>query len=1203
MGEATSSADRAKPTSDVRAPSNVKETSTDMLRGKSAADTSVGAGAPPESQSGSPADDRQAPEPGEPSSRSTAQPLPFERLGHYEVVGRLGRGGMGEVLKGYERALDRHVAVKVLSPDLARDEEFVRRFHREAAAAARLVHPHVVQIFYIGEDQGHHFFGMQYVEGESLAERLDRQADPTIEESLALVEQLLSGLAAAHRIGLVHRDIKPGNLLIESAQDRLLLSDFGLVKSLSAGGHSTSAGVVMGTVDYIAPEQGAGQSVDARADLYSVGVLMYRLLGGRLPFEADSPTAVLFKHPYEIPQPLCEVRPDVPELLSELVDRLLSKSPDERPGSADELLAELRALRAHCTARGATPGDPADRGNSIVVEAPDFEEWEGPFGQSLAPAVDGWMRQAQDRLATMIRRHAPDFLQELRGDEGRMNDAVAMYERRRRRLRRLAEEGQDVLDEIAERVASHRRAAAAHSRRVRDADSAGESQRAAEEKDREMRLADQLEEQLERQRNELETMRTNLAKVNGTLAQLESRRAVLQARMRTADARARLAGGRLSTSPGRRRWLFAAGALFVLGIALLLALTAGGWSSRRNLDVTLYPEPFGGTPAAATPMTPAPTTTLTTGRPLECRPLDASVTSLRFAARSSDLFSASSDAPLRLWDISRGAEVRRIGQETPLALAPSPGGDVVATSSRYGAVQLWEVAGGKRLRQVTNHDPAKPLDIAYSPDGEFIAGISVLKLSLWNSETGREVRALLPSKFDEFTCLAWSRDGTRVMAGTRDGYLHVWEAATGRAVGVVDVTGREGPVDAVEPLADDRFCVTLHGARALVWNVQTAKQGLVLHDQPLALTCIASSPDGRFIFAGDEEGGVHAWGTLTGQRRHVFRPPTAGRVLHLAAAPVGNRLAAATADRRLYLWDLEDIGPESFENAAGMRLTLVPAGTAVLGWVSPGDPLAPGQGAPREVRIVQPFLMGAHEVTQGQFAHVMGRNPSRIRRGGGVPESLELSGRDTATFPVENVSWHDAAEFCNRLSAAEKLPPYYRIEKQVDSADGSKTVVEVLGGSGYRLPTEAEWECACRAGSTDSYPHGANENALSEYAWIEQRRTDEAGVRKPNGFGLFDMLGNVAEYAHADDALDEPALTEPASPAASEASTPRTGGGVVIRGGSAADGRDAIRPATRVAVENESVPRALTGFRVARDFAGFDAAPATSASTRTEPKR
>ena len=228
--------------------------------------------------------------------------LPFESLGHFKILRRIGRGGMGDVYQAREERLHRDVAIKVLPAELARDESFVQRFYAEARAAASIVHPNIVQIHFIGEDAGHHFFAMQFVEGETLSELLSRHGRLSVEETLGITEQALSGLAAAHHHGLVHRDIKPANILLDRRTNRVLLADFGLVKSIHpTGDRMTATGIIMGTVDYISPEQARGGEVDARSDLYSFGVLLYQMLSGQLPFNANSPTSMIFQHVYEAP--------------------------------------------------------------------------------------------------------------------------------------------------------------------------------------------------------------------------------------------------------------------------------------------------------------------------------------------------------------------------------------------------------------------------------------------------------------------------------------------------------------------------------------------------------------------------------------------------------------------------------------------------------------------------------------------------------------------------------------------------------------------------------------------------------------------------------------------------------------------------------------------------------------------------------------
>ncbi|MHC4666595.1 MAG: protein kinase domain-containing protein [Planctomycetota bacterium] len=175
--------------------------------------------------------------------------LPFEKLGHYRIIERIGHGGMGDVYKGYEQALDRFVAIKVLPPEFGRQEDFVKRFHAEAAAIAKLDHPNVVRIYYTGQDEGHHFFAMQYVDGQTLADLLEHRKKLTPSEALPIIEQCLAGIGAAHKSGLIHRDIKPGNVLLDRRSRRALVTDLGVVKAIQAQTQITVTGTVMGTAD------------------------------------------------------------------------------------------------------------------------------------------------------------------------------------------------------------------------------------------------------------------------------------------------------------------------------------------------------------------------------------------------------------------------------------------------------------------------------------------------------------------------------------------------------------------------------------------------------------------------------------------------------------------------------------------------------------------------------------------------------------------------------------------------------------------------------------------------------------------------------------------------------------------------------------------------------------------------------------------
>ena len=262
------------------------------------------------------------------------------RLGDIDIRRVIGRGGMGVVFEGHDPLLDRTVAVKVLAPHLVPDAEAKNRFLREARAAAALDHENVVAIHAIDEANGMPFLVLQYVAGESLGERLAKQNQLPFEEVLRLGIQTAKGLAAAHEQGLVHRDIKPGNILLEAGTGNVRIADFGLAKKMGFDS-LTEVGVVAGTPAYMSPEQAADGAVDSRSDLFGLGVVLYQTASGRLPFDGDSPYVVLDRIRNADPKPLILCNPKLPEWFCSLVHRLLEKNPEHRIGSAAELAGQL----------------------------------------------------------------------------------------------------------------------------------------------------------------------------------------------------------------------------------------------------------------------------------------------------------------------------------------------------------------------------------------------------------------------------------------------------------------------------------------------------------------------------------------------------------------------------------------------------------------------------------------------------------------------------------------------------------------------------------------------------------------------------------------------------------------------------------------------------------------------------------------------
>jgi serine/threonine protein kinase len=277
--------------------------------------------------------------------------------GRYELGDRLGVGGMSTVVRAFDDRLEREVAIKLLAEHLADDSQFVARFRREALAVARLVHPNIVQVFDFGLDEATHrqYIVMELVRGQSGAEILRDEGVLDVRDALSIVAQACRGLEYAHRNGVVHRDVKPGNLL--RGEDGVVkLADFGIAKAFSDESSITQVGSVLGTAAYLAPEQAAGEQAGPAADLYALGVVAYQLLSGRLPYEAQSLTELALKQQREVPPRLDELNPDVSPQLAMAVDRALALDPRQRPASAEEMRGQLAD-----GARGIGPDRPTTR--------------------------------------------------------------------------------------------------------------------------------------------------------------------------------------------------------------------------------------------------------------------------------------------------------------------------------------------------------------------------------------------------------------------------------------------------------------------------------------------------------------------------------------------------------------------------------------------------------------------------------------------------------------------------------------------------------------------------------------------------------------------------------------------------------------------------------------------------------------------------
>jgi len=294
-------------------------------------------------------------------------------LGPYRILARIGKGGMGSVYEAMDDRMGQRVALKVLSPELAQRKDFVARFHRESRSLAELSDPRIARVFFNGAAEGLPFFAMEFIDGQNLEQILEKDGPLPPDRAVHLMSESAIGLSAAADQGLIHRDVKPTNLLLDR-QGNLRIVDFGLAKAVDSESRLTVTGAVVGTPYYLSPEQGLGKNVDLRSDIYSLGATFYHLLTGDPPFDAESPVSIIMRHVNEAPELLTERNSKVPEPLARVVMRCMAKDPERRYQDYDELLEDLEALRRGDPVVAPPQAVSARRSGPSVVVMDDLDE-------------------------------------------------------------------------------------------------------------------------------------------------------------------------------------------------------------------------------------------------------------------------------------------------------------------------------------------------------------------------------------------------------------------------------------------------------------------------------------------------------------------------------------------------------------------------------------------------------------------------------------------------------------------------------------------------------------------------------------------------------------------------------------------------------------------------------------------------------------
>jgi WD40 repeat protein len=754
------------------------------------------------------------------------KPGSLGRLGHYEVLAVVGVGGMGVVLRAFDEKLHRVVAIKVMAAELAASATARRRFTREAQAAAAVCYEHVVTIHAVEEDHRPPYLVMQYVEGVSLQEKLDRTGPLGLREILRIGLQTAEGLAAAHKQGLVHRDVKPANILLENGVERVKLTDFGLARAADDAS-LTQSGVIAGTPQYMSPEQAEGKPVDHRSDLFSLGSVLYACCTGRPPFRATTSLAVLKRVAEDAPRPVRDINPDVPDWLTAVIDKLHAKDPAQRFQSAAEVADVLSRHLAWLQQNSAAPppAEPALPAARQPAAPPPRRRWAMVAAALLLLVAGLGLTEAggvTHVLTTVIRIARPDGTLEIEVDDPDVQVAV---------------DGEEVTlkgagaREIRLRPGTHEVQATRGGHTVQD---------------------------------------QTISVSRGGKSVVRIQQLPAEAPAPAPDAERPIPGPRLqvpthpeATLPTHIQALLQAHpgpavtnyvAFTPDGRTLVVANEDGTiqlWDPATHQQIRKWQGPT-----------------------LKVMDLVVSPDGQRAATASGFWDKPKAGGDAHVWDLASGKMLAFYHEPDAavMAVAFAPDGETLAVAGFGGAVRLLDAATGQKRATLQEWEPGLGVNtLAFTPDGKRLAaggtrtsgrGKEAGLVRFWDAATGKP-QAEWYGGMGEVQCLRFSPDGRRLAAGCRDHTIHVWDVAEDRERAVM--RGHTGIVHSLAFFPGDGSALVSGGLEGTVkvWYVDAGREEGTLTTGMEVVLSVALSPDGHKLAVGGggwhEPGRVELW--------------------------------------------------------------------------------------------------------------------------------------------------------------------------------------------------------------------------------------------------------------------------------------------------------------------------------------------------------